>query len=137
MVITKERSFLKHVVHKTNKPLEETVNNLQHCEFFIGISSGLAWLAWGLKIPVVLISGCTMPFVEMQDCIRIINTDVCHGCFNDPEIDLEKPNWDFCPRSKNFECTTSITPETIIEKIQPLITIQEPIENIQISKKSC
>jgi autotransporter strand-loop-strand O-heptosyltransferase len=121
MVITKEKSFLKHVIHNNNKPLEESVNNLQHCEFFIGISSGLAWLAWGLGIKTVVISGCTLPFVEMQDCIRIINKDVCHGCFNDPEIDLEKPNWDFCPRGNNFICTTSITPEYVIEKIQPLI----------------
>lgn len=125
MVITKERSFLKHVVHKTNKSLEETVNNLQHCEFFIGISSGLAWLSWGLGIKTVVISGCSMPFIEMQDCIRIINTDVCHGCFNDPKIDLEKPNWEFCPRRQNFICSTSITPDYVIEKIQPLIKEKE------------
>ena len=121
MVITKERSFLKNVVHKTGKNLEETVNNLQHCEFFIGVSSGLAWLAWGLGKQVSIISGCTMPFVEMQDCIRIINTNVCHGCFNDPEIDLETKNWDFCPRNNNYICSSSITPEMVIDKIQQLI----------------
>jgi autotransporter strand-loop-strand O-heptosyltransferase len=121
MVITKEKTLLKNVIHKTNKTLEETVNNLQYCEFFIGISSGLAWLAWGLGKQVAIISGCTLPFVEMQDCIRIINTDVCHGCFNDSEIDLVKNNWDFCPRKNNYICTTNITPEMVIKKIQPLI----------------
>ena len=134
MVITKERSLLKNIIHRTGRPLEETVNNLQHCEFYIGVSSGLAWLAWALKVPVTVISGCTMPFVEMQDCIRIFNPDVCNGCFNDPEIDLEKPHWDFCPRFKNYECSTSISPETVIKKIQPLITVQEPIKHIQIIK---
>ena len=134
MVITKERSLLKNIIHRTGRPLEETINNLQHCEFYIGVSSGLAWLAWALKVPVTVISGCTMPFVEMQDCIRIFNPDVCNGCFNDPEIDLEKPHWDFCPRFKNYECSTSISPKTVIEKIQPLITVQEPIKHIQIIK---
>jgi autotransporter strand-loop-strand O-heptosyltransferase len=123
MVITREKSLLKHVIHKTNKTLNETINNLQHCEFFIGISSGLAWLAWGLNIPVVVISGCTKPFVEMQDCIRIFNPDVCNGCFNDPDINLEKGDWDFCPRRQNYICSTSITPEMVIEQIQPLIKI--------------
>ena len=124
MVIQKERSFLKNVFHKTNKTLEETVNNLQYCEFFMGVSSGLAWLAWGLNIPRVVISGCTKPFVEMQDCIRIFNPDVCNGCFNDPEIDLDKPNWEFCPKRNNYICTTSITPEHVIERIQPLIKME-------------
>lgn len=121
MTVAKEKSFLKRVVHKTGKTFEETVNNLQHCEFLMTTSNGLAWLAWGLGKQIVMISGCTMPFVEMQDCIRIINTDVCHGCFNDPKIDLDKPNWDFCPRQQNFICTTSISPEQVIENIQLLV----------------
>ena len=121
MAITKEKSFLKNVIHNTGKSLKESVNNLQHCEFLISISCGVAWLGWGLGIPTVVISGCTLPMVEMQDCIRIFNSDVCNGCFNDPEIDLEKPNWDFCPRRNNFICSTSITPAHVIEKIQPLI----------------
>jgi autotransporter strand-loop-strand O-heptosyltransferase len=121
MVISKERTLLKNIINKTNKTLEETVNNLQHCEFFITISSGLAWIAWGLNIPLAIISGCTKPFVEMKDCIRIFNSDVCNGCFNDPDIDLEKNNWDFCPRRQNFICSTSITPEMVINQIQPLI----------------
>lgn len=122
MVITKEKSLLKNVINMTGKSLEESVNNIQHCEFMISVSTGPAWLAWGLNKPVVIISGATKPFVEMSDCIRVHNPDVCNGCFNDPEIlYLEKDNWEFCPKRNNYICTTSITPEMVIEKIQPLI----------------
>jgi len=121
MPITREKSYLKNVVHKPNKELNDIVNNIQNAEFFIGVSSGLAWLAWGLQIPTVIISGCTKPFVEMQDCIRVHNPNVCNGCFNDPNIDLDKPNWEFCPRKQNYICSTAITPEMVIEAVQPLI----------------
>ena len=119
--VTREKSYLKNVVHKPNKELNDIVNNIQNAEFFIGVSSVLSWLAWGLQIPTVIISGCTKPFVEMQDCIRVHNPNVCNGCFNDPNIDLDKPNWEFCPRKQNYICSTAITPEMVIEAVQPLI----------------
>ena len=38
-----------------DKPLAERVRLLKHAAFFIGLSSGLAWLAWAAGTPVVMI----------------------------------------------------------------------------------
>ena len=124
MVISKENTKLKNIIDKTNKTIEETINNLIHCEFFIGVSSGPAWLAWGLDKKVVIISGSTKEYVEMKDCIRIINKDVCNGCMNDIEGVLDRGNWNFCPHNKKFECTRNIDIKMVITKIQKLLNIE-------------
>jgi autotransporter strand-loop-strand O-heptosyltransferase len=40
------------------------VDLLRHASFFIGLGSGLSWLAWASGIPVVLISGFSLPNSE-------------------------------------------------------------------------
>jgi ADP-heptose:LPS heptosyltransferase len=40
---------------------------LQHCEFFIGVSSGLSWLAWACGKKVVMISGITKKENEFKE----------------------------------------------------------------------
>ena len=47
-----------------DRPLLERANWLRHADFFIGLSSGLSWLAWSVGTPVVLISGFTHPTNE-------------------------------------------------------------------------
>lgn len=42
-------------------PLSERVNLLAYADFFVGLSSGLSWLAWAANCPVILISGITAP----------------------------------------------------------------------------
>ena len=64
------------------KPLQERVDLLYYADFLIGIGSGLSWLAWGTGKPVILISGFSLPFTEFYTPYRIINYDVCHGCYN-------------------------------------------------------
>jgi autotransporter strand-loop-strand O-heptosyltransferase len=94
---------------------------LHHCEFFIGVSSGLAWLAWGCNKKVVLISGITRAENEFKkDCIRVINEAVCHGCFNS-EQHCDKFSFfknEFCPESKNWICSRSISPKMVLDKIK-------------------
>jgi len=86
MVISKEDTKLKNVINRTNRPIEETITNIYHSEFFMGVSAGPAWLAWALRKPVVMISGYSMPWAEFETNIaRVINTNVCHGCFNQVE----------------------------------------------------
>lgn len=67
------------------RPLQERVDLLFYADFFIGISSGLSWLAWGTGKPVILISGFSLPFTEFYTPYRIINCEagVCCGCHND------------------------------------------------------
>jgi len=46
--------------------LQEVINDMQTCEFFIGIGSGLSWLALSVGLPVVLISGFSETYTETQ-----------------------------------------------------------------------
>jgi hypothetical protein len=120
--ISKEKSDLKNIIKRNgNFDLEDRVWYLQHCEFFIGVSSGLSWLAWASNKKVVMISGITSKDNEFhEDCIRIINETVCHGCWNLEEhcdkFVFRKTN--FCPENKNFTCSRSISPKMVMDDIR-------------------
>ena len=102
-------------------PLQERMNDLYFCDFFIGLTSGLSWLAWSLEKPVVLISGISKDHVEFATPYRVTNTNVCHACATEKGFEFDKADWMFCPKNKNFECTSSITFEMVKEKIDKLI----------------
>ena len=101
--------------------LKDIAKAMTGCEYVVGLGSGLSWLAWSINVKVILISGFTEEYTEFQDnCVRIINKDVCYGCWN--SIGLDKENYNTCPLLENthrqFECTTSITAEHVIERIK-------------------
>jgi autotransporter strand-loop-strand O-heptosyltransferase len=123
VVVSKEPTGLKGIVNRTGRPMDESINTIQHADMFLGVSSGPSWLSWALDVPVVLISGYSATWGEFQDnCARIgAPEDKCSGCFNDRDSFLDRGNWNWCPRSKNFECTTSIEPEMVIKGIQKFL----------------
>jgi len=102
-------------------PLEDRINDLFHCEFFIGLSSGLAWLAWACQKPVVMISGFTDVFNEFSNPLRVINKNVCNSCWNDVNLKFDVKNWLWCPRNKDFECSKEISFEMVKDKIHSII----------------
>ena len=125
----------KKSVKRVGMPLEEVVNYIQHAEFFIGLSSGLAWIAHGLGKKTAIIANFTnedheIPLDE-NNYKRITKKDVCHGCWNNPKYDLmsiykdRNDTWDECPEHKDtkreFECHTSITPEQVFNEIEDWI----------------
>ena len=57
---------------------------IKHADFFVGLSSGLSWLAWASGTPVVMISGFTHPTNEFATPYRVINYHACNSCWNDP-----------------------------------------------------
>ncbi|MBE6105131.1 autotransporter strand-loop-strand O-heptosyltransferase [Anaerovibrio lipolyticus] len=100
------------------RPLMERVNLLAYADFFIGLGSGLSWLADACGIPVVLISGFSLPIGEFDTPYRVTNQLVCHGCYSDTKV-----NWkDICPYHKGtdreFECSKSITPLQVVQAIE-------------------
>jgi autotransporter strand-loop-strand O-heptosyltransferase len=104
--------------------LQEVIDDLSSCEFFIGLGSGLSWLAWACKLPVVLISGFSEKWAETTlDTYRVINESVCHGCFNSDRLDAG--DWNWCPLHKNtdrmFECTKEISSDMVIKEINKII----------------
>lgn len=116
---------------KSNKQIGNTllqaVNLINHSEFYIGLSSGMSWVAHALGKKVVMISNFTEDWNEfdlsLDDYIRITNKSVCHGCWNKIGIEhtFDKNDWYWCPlhkdTSRQFECHTSITPTMVMNQI--------------------
>ena len=104
--------------------LQEVINDMATCEFFIGLSSGLSWLAWACELPVVIVSGFSEKWTETSlDTYRVMNESVCHGCFNTEKLDPS--DWNWCPFHKGtqrqFECSKSITSQMVIDEVNKLI----------------
>jgi autotransporter strand-loop-strand O-heptosyltransferase len=134
VLISKEKDgymgnvFPKGVIDKTgDRSIEDRIVDLKHADMLISIGSGISWLSWAVGTPVVLISGFSAPWCEFKTGIeRIHNSNVCNSCFNDPSIEFDKGDWNWCPRKKDFECTKSITPEMVIKSIDKLIKKKYP-----------
>lgn len=100
---------------------EDALKVIQESELFIGISSGLAWLSWAAGTKTILISGFTYDYIEPSDGIRrIINKNVCHGCWSN--FTFDRGDWNWCPvhkgTSRQFECSKTITSEQVINEIK-------------------
>lgn len=117
---------LTNVIHPETKTLDDAINWLYNCEFFIGLGSGISWLAWSLNKKVVLISGFSKKFAEFDTPYRIINESVCNGCWNNPKHKFNGGDWNWCPEhkdtSRQFECSKTITFDMVKEKIDRLIS---------------
>lgn len=111
------------IIDKSGKySIEDRIIDIKYADMFIGVGSGLSWLSWAIGTPTILISGFSDPMCEPQTGIeRIHNKNVCNSCFNDPTIEFDKGDWNWCPRRKNFECSKSITPEMVIERINKIL----------------
>ena len=100
-----------------DRPLLERARWLKHADFFIGLSSGLSWLAWAMEAPVVLVSGFTHPTTEFDTPYRVINYHTCNSCWNDVRVRFDHQDFLWCPRHKDtprqFECTRLITVSAI------------------------
>ncbi len=114
---------LKNVIHPNTEGLEEAASWIQHCDFFIGLGSGMSWLAWGLGKKVILISGFSKEFAEFKTLYRVQNLEVCNGCWNNTNHKFDKGDWNWCPEGKDFECSKNITFEMVKEKIDQILKI--------------
>ena len=124
--------FYNGVPSKSNKQIGKTlleaVNIINHSEFYIGLSSGMSWVAHALGKKVVMISNFTQDWNEfdlsLDDYIRITNKSVCHGCWNKINVEhsFDKNDWYWCPLHKDterqFECHKSISVNNVMEKIE-------------------
>lgn len=100
-----------------DRPLADRARWLTHADFFVGLSSGLSWLAWAAGVPVVLISGFTHPTNEFDTPYRVINYHACNSCWNDVRVRFDHKDFLWCPRhkdtSRQFECTRLITADQV------------------------
>ncbi len=111
------------------RPLAERAMWLRHADFFIGLSSGLSWLAWAVGVPVVLISGFTHPLNEFETPYRVINLHACNSCFNDVRLTYDRDDPFWCPRlagtSQQYECSRLITFDQVRQAIERIPTFVE------------
>ena len=57
--------------HKSEK-FQDRITDIFNCDFFIGLGSGLSWLAWALDRKVILISSFSAPYSEFYTPYRIL-----------------------------------------------------------------
>lgn len=111
-------------IKKVGMDFNEVIRWIEHCDIFIGVSSGLAWLAYGLGKKVVMITGTTEEANEFEiNNIVVSNRSGCNGCFNKPELHrFNSGDWLWCPIHKGtdrqFECTKTITPEMVMAVVK-------------------
>ncbi len=107
-----------------DRPLAERARWLRHAEFFVGLSSGLSWLAWSAGTPVVMLSGFTHPVNEFTTPYRVVNYHACNGCWNDVRHRFDHKDFLWCPRHagtpRQFECTRLITAEHVKSVIRAI-----------------
>jgi autotransporter strand-loop-strand O-heptosyltransferase len=116
---------------KIDLSIDETIRYIQHSEFFIGLSSGISWLAHAMDKKVAMISNFSEDWHEFDlssnNYKRITNKSVCNGCWNriNKDFSFDAGDWYWCPKHRDterqFECHTSITPEMVFDNIKDWI----------------
>jgi len=123
-----------------DRPLQERARWLKHAAFFVGLSSGLSWLAWAMGTPVVMISGFTHPTNEFYTPYRVINYHACNSCWNDVRHRFDHKDFLYCPRhkdtSRQFECTRLITPDQVKDAIRRIPGFGTHQETVRAKRRS-
>ncbi|MBR5913406.1 MAG: autotransporter strand-loop-strand O-heptosyltransferase [Selenomonadaceae bacterium] len=105
-----------------NFSIMHRANMLYYAEFFIGLSSGIAWIADAVGCPVVMICGFSQDWFEFYTPYRVANRLVCNGCLTDLRVSYMKQN---CPyhegTPREFECQKKISPRQVMNAIEQLI----------------
>lgn len=112
--------------------LERRAEMIYHSDFFIGLGSGLSWLAWAVGKPIVLIGGFSESWEEFRGAYRVYNPHVCHGCFNSVAHVFNHKDYFWCPKHQNtprhWECSVGITPELAIKTIATIPVFAEHVK---------
>jgi len=122
--VSLEPNPFDNCIQITTPSIESKMDWIANAEFFIGLGSGLSWLAWALNVPVYMIANFSEDWAEFK-CHRIVKKDVCHGCWNNPNFKFDPSNWQWCPifegSERQWECQNSITAEMVINEIKKAI----------------
>ena len=124
--VSKEKNPFDNCEQLEDTSMENTMQVIYNSKFFIGLSSGLSWLAWALHKHVVMISNFTKKDHEFTiNCTRITDETLCHGCWNNPNFKFDRGDYNWCPIWKNtpkhFECHRGISSEKVIKEIEKLL----------------
>jgi autotransporter strand-loop-strand O-heptosyltransferase len=95
-------------------PLQERINLIKDADLFIGLTSGLSWIAWCCSVPIIMIAGFTDPVNEFK-CHRVENFKVCHGCWNATRCEFDHKDFLWC-RARSNRVTNSSAPKPLRPK---------------------
>ncbi len=108
-----------------NIPLQDRIDLLYYADFFVGLPSGLSWVAWGVGRPVVMISGFSASNIEFSTPYRVQHYHVCNSCLNNTKLAFNYSDIANCPLQKGtareFECTRTITSGFVNNTIDRLL----------------
>ena len=117
-----------NVIDKTNEfiSIDDRIEDLMYADFHIGLNSGLSWVAKTVGTPIVMIPGLHPPdIIPIADkYVTQDDPNVCTNCAL--EYVFARGDWGNCPKhqatEREFECTSTITPDMVIEKIEELVS---------------
>jgi len=120
-------SIPKGVIDMTgDSPLSDRMVDLRHAEFFIGLGSGLSWLAWVVGKPVIMISSFSKPYTEFQsNLIRLYNDNSLSGYYNTGTLDRVDFHWNpimKCQTQEEWSRMETITPKQVTNAIEEINT---------------
>lgn len=117
----------KNSINRNSLNLEQVCKEINKCDFFLGISSGLSWIAHSLGKPVIIISGFTNIDHEFyKKTLRIGTAFSCNSCMNKRNFVFDASDWLYCPVFKGttseFGCTKFIKPEDVFKEIKKWVS---------------
>lgn len=118
----KVNAIPENALHYPGESMADIINCLHHCEFMIGLSSGLSWLAWGCNKPVIIICGFLVKDYHFDTPYYVQNKNVCNNCWHNPEHTFDSGDWMWCPENKDFECSRKISFDQVKENIDKCIS---------------
>lgn len=135
LCIDKERTIgmghvWNHIPHGAedftgNRSLSDRAAMIHHADFFVGLPSGLSWLAWAAGAKIVMIAGFSLPNCEFYTPYRVQNTHGCKGCWDDTSVNFDHKDYFWCPHHKGtdrqYECSRLITGRQVIRAIERLM----------------
>jgi autotransporter strand-loop-strand O-heptosyltransferase len=121
--VSKDKTDYKNVEYVQDKSIPNVMNLIYHSEFYIGLSSGLSWLSWALHKRVYMIANFSLADHEFTtNCIRITDTSICHGCWNNPLFKFNRGDNLWCPEHEDtpqaFECHKKINATKVMKTIE-------------------
>ncbi len=113
----------KKSLNVIDRSLMDAINYIEHSEFYIGLSSGMSWIAHALGKPVCMIANFLNEHNEFElgidDYLRITEKSVCNDCWYTNQFN--SGDWYWCPKHQNtkreFECHKVITPERVMQEL--------------------
>ena len=121
-------------------PLQDRIDLFAEADFFIGISSGMSWLARAAGCPTIMIGGFTDPNNEYKNPYRVYNPHVCSGCFTNGDPAVNKYKYGFCKHLGTEEehvCSKAITAQHVKRTIQQLMSDYDLDPKINKRRKYC